>query len=154
MSFRRDLYERVMHQKDFGKVKNKIYDILGWFVDYSMSAVIAMEFPIEKGFFETIADTHLIEVKECKQIDFESMGNSNMKCDGRLCKLKEIYSTEEQQKKWVEDCEATIGQCPYYTPKIEQKSADYYEGFNDAAQLIMATLKVVNGIKQQINNWE
>lgn len=51
MSFRRDLYERVMHQKDFGKVKNKIYDILGWFVDYSTSAVIAMEFPIGKGFF-------------------------------------------------------------------------------------------------------
>lgn len=51
MSFRRDLYERVMHQKDFGKVKNKIYDILGWFVDYSISNVIAMEFPIGKGFF-------------------------------------------------------------------------------------------------------
>ena len=59
MSFRRDLYERVMHQKDFGKVKNKIYDILGWFVDYSMSTVIAMEFPIGKGFFETIARTYV-----------------------------------------------------------------------------------------------
>ena len=152
MSFREDLYERVMHRKDFGKVKNKIYDILGRFVEYSISSVIAMEFPIGKGFFENVADTHFVEVKECKKIDFESEDNSKVKCDGRLCKLKEIYSAEEQQKKWVEDCEATIGQCPYYTPKIEQKSADYYEGFNDAAQLIMATLKVVNEIKQQIEN--
>ena len=70
-----------------------------------------------------------------------------MKCDGRLCKLKEIYSTEEQQKKWVEECDAEIGQCPLFTPKLEQKSADYYEGFWDAANLIMATVKAVNGIK-------
>ena len=47
MSFRRDLYERVMHQKDFGKVKNKIYDILGWFTDYSQTALMNME--IGKG---------------------------------------------------------------------------------------------------------
>ena len=154
MSFREDLYERVMHQKDFGKVKNKIYDTLGWFADYSISSIISIEHPIGKGFFENIADTHFVEVKECKQIGFERKDNSKMKCDGRMCKLKEIYSTEEQKKKWVEDREATIGQCPYYTPKIEQKSADYYEGFSDAAQLIMATLKVVNGIKQQIENWE
>ena len=147
MSFRIDLYERVMHQKDFGKVKNKIYDILGWFVDYSMSAVIAMEFPIGKGFFETIADTHLVEVKECEQIDFERIGNSNMKCDGRMCKLKELYSAEEQQKKWVKECDAEIGQCPLFTPKLEQKSADYYEGFWDAANLIMATVKSMKGIK-------
>lgn len=154
MSFRKDLYDRTIHHKEFGKVKNKIYDILWLLVDYSISSVIAIEHPIGKGFFENVADTHFVEVKECKQIDFESEDNSKVKCDGRLCKLKEIYSTEEQQKKWVEGCEATIGQCPYYTPKIEQKSADYYEGFNDAAQLIMATLKVVNGIKQQIENLE
>ena len=89
MSFRKELYDRTIHHKEFGKVKNKIYDILGWIVDYSISSVIAIEHPIGKGFFENVADTH-----------------------------------------------------------------DYYEGFNDAAQLIMATLKVVNWIKQQIENLE
>lgn len=73
-----------------------------------------------------------------------------MKCDGRMCKLKELYSTEEQQKKWVEECDAEIGQCPLFTPKLEQKSADYYEGFWDAASLIMATVKAVNkGVKHE-----
>lgn len=52
-----------------------------------------------------------------------------MKCDGKICKLKELYSTEEQQKKWVEEREATIGECPLFTPKLDQRSADYYEGF-------------------------
>lgn len=61
--------------------------------------------------------------------------------------IKKLYSTEEQQKKWVEECEATIGECPLFTPKLDQRSADYYEGFWDAANLIMATVKAVNGIK-------
>lgn len=154
MSFGKELYERVMHHKDFGKTKNKLYDICGWFADYTMSTIIAMDSFVGTGFFETVSEPHFVEVKEDEHIDYEKIGNSNMRCDGRLCKLKEIYQTEEQQKKWVENCNATIGQCPHYTPKIEQKSADYYEGFNDAAQLIMATLKVVNGAKQQIENWE
>ena len=40
----------------------------------------------------------------------------------------------------VEKCEMEL-ECPYFTPKVEQKSADYYEGFYDAAQLIIAALK-------------
>ena len=94
MSFRKDLYDRTIHHKEFVKVKNKIYDILWWLVDYSISSVIAIEHPIGKGFFENVADTHFVEAKECKQIDFESEDNSKVKCDGRFCKLKEIYSTE------------------------------------------------------------
>ena len=77
-----------MHQKDFGKVKNKIYDILGWFVDYSMSAVIAMEFPIGKGFFETIADTHLVEVKECKQMEVNM--NIDLRKNEMLLQLQKL----------------------------------------------------------------
>ena len=66
-----------------------------------------------------------------------------MKCDGRKCQLKEIYCTPEQQEAWVQNCDATIEQCPYFTQKLEQKSADYYDGFNDACHLIMATLKSI-----------
>ena len=68
-----------------------------------------------------------------------------MKCDGRFCKLKELYCTPEQQEEWVKNCDGTVDKCPRFSPKIEQKSPDYYEGFWDAAHLIMATLKAMKG---------
>ena len=55
-----------------------------------------------------------------------------MECNGKNCPMQRGFDTER--------CERGI-KCPYFTPKIEQKSAEYYEGFYDAAQLIMAALK-------------
>lgn len=43
MNWGKELYERTIHGKDFGKVKNKIYDILGLFTDYSLTALMDMQ---------------------------------------------------------------------------------------------------------------
>ena len=64
-----------------------------------------------------------------------------MKCDGRKCQLKEIYRTSEQQEEFVQSCVATIEQCQYFTPKEEERTLDYYEGFHDACHFILAALK-------------
>ena len=55
-----------------------------------------------------------------------------MKCNGMRCPMQKGFDTES--------CEMEF-KCPYFTPKVEQKSAEYYEGFCDATQLIMAALK-------------
>ena len=55
-----------------------------------------------------------------------------MKCNGMRCPMRNGFE--------VEKCGMEF-ECPYFTPKVEQKSAEYYEGFYDAAQLIMAALK-------------
>ena len=55
-----------------------------------------------------------------------------MKCNGMRCPMQKGFE--------VEKCEMEL-ECPYFTPKVEQKSAGYYEGFYDAAQLIIAALK-------------
>lgn len=57
-----------------------------------------------------------------------------MKCNGVRCPMQKGFE--------VEKCEMELER-PYFTPKLEQKSADYYEGFNDACRLIMATLKSI-----------
>lgn len=57
-----------------------------------------------------------------------------MECNGRRCPMQNGFE--------VEKCEMQF-ECPYFAPKVEQKSADYYDGFNDACHFIMATLKSI-----------
>lgn len=55
-----------------------------------------------------------------------------MKCNGMRCPMQKGFEAEK--------CEIEL-ECPYFTPKIEQKSADYYEGFYDAAHFVMGSVK-------------